>query len=266
MSDILLLRSEPKKRKAPKRLSRFYWLAIIVLSGFVLVELVFQLLIAPNLRIEHVQVESDFPISDQELLAIAGIRGKEYYFSVRCDAVEANLASYPVVREVEVEKVFPDTLKIVLRQRKALALAFSYTEEKMVPVVFDAEGVIFQVGRSVSEWDLPVVSGLRFNPILGIELPSRLKPFLEEMEFLRENAPELFGLISEIKIYSTNDVDFELVLYPIGYDTRISLGEGIDEQSIKYALMVLDVMEEQGMQVEELDFRTGDVVYRLKEG
>jgi cell division protein FtsQ len=172
------------------------------------------------------------------------------------------------VRAAKVRKIFPDTLEIVLQQRIPLALSFSYTDEKMVPVAFDEEGMLFQIGNAVTQWDLPVISGLRFKPILGLQLPSRLAPFLEEMKALRENAPELFDLVSEIKVTSTNEIDYELLLYPVGYSTRIHLGERIDEDSIKYALMVLDVLQDQGMvqNIEELDFRGGDVVYRLKEG
>lgn len=267
MSEVLLLGVDSeKKHRSSRPWTRLTWIALGALAVVAVIELVFQLLIAPNMRIEHVAVQSDFPISDEQLLAIAGIERKEYYFSVQSDAIEASLESYPVVGEAEVRKVFPDTLEIVLRQRKPLALAFGSGEGRMVPVAFDAEGVIFQVGRSVGQWDLPVVSGLRFKPVLGLELPPRLEPFLEQMQLLRENAPELYDLISEIKIYSTNEVDYELVLYPLGYNTRITLGENLDGRSFKYALMILEVLRDQGLDVAELDFRSGDVVYRLKEG
>ena len=269
MTEMLLVGSKSRKSyRTQRRVPRLYWLALGTFALAAALALVFQLLIAPNLLITQIKVESDFSISEEELLSIAGIQRKEYYFSIRTDTVAGNLASYPVVRAAKVRKIFPDTLEIVLQQRVPLVLSFSYSDEKMVPVAFDEEGMLFQIGNAVTQWDLPVISGLRFKPMLGLQLPARLTPFLEEMKALRENAPELFDLVSEIKVTSTNEIDYELLLYPVGYSTRINLGERIDEDAIKYALMVLDVLADQGMdqEIEELDFRGRDVVYRLKEG
>ena len=270
MSEAIILRpGTEQRRRRSKSAARVYGIIILVLLFFAFGEILFQFIIAPRLVIKHIDVESDFDLSESEILRIAGIERKEYYFSVSCEEIRRNLASYTVVREARVTKVFPDTLKIVLKRRVPLAMSFSFIDGRMIPVTFDEEGIIFQIGQSITEWNLPVVSGLRFTPVMGLRLPGMLKSFLEEMKALRDNTPELYNLISEIKIYSTSDVDYELLFYPLGYTQSVNFGREINSGLIKYSLMVLDVLDKQGMleHVEELDFRTtGEVVYRMKEG
>ena len=112
---------------------------------------------------------------------------------------------------------------------------------------------------------LPLISGLTFKASLGLRLPGMLDEFLAELSRLQEKAPALFEAISEIKVVSVNEIDYELIFYPMGYNMRINLGDRFNENILKYSIMTLDVLEQQGLlgKVKELDFRTGEVIYRL---
>jgi hypothetical protein len=59
--------------------------------------------------------------------------------------------------------------------------------------------------------------------------------------------------------------DFELLLYLTNSAVPVRVSAGIDESLLKYTLMVLDLLSKQGVlkDIQELDFRSGDVVYRL---
>ena len=173
------------------------------------------------------------------------------------------LEGYPVVREAIVEKVFPDTLRITVRGREPLAICIGTLGERTVPVAFDEHGVVFQIGGAVSGLNMPVLSGLQFAPVMGLELPAMLDPLLEDLQQLKTSSPELYRLVSEIKVMAISDTAYELMLYPVGYAVRANIGDRLDETFLRYVFMVLDVLAQQGITdtVREIDLRTGRVVY-----
>jgi cell division protein FtsQ len=274
MSETSLFFGEPERRTAAAPdhggrppLRPYLWTIIILLVCLAVFQLLFALVISPRVPIDHIEVEANFPITESQIRSIAGIGDRAYYFSMDTAALQARLAEHPPVKSAVVEKIFPDRLRIVLKKRTPLALAFGRTGNKSVPVAVDEEGVVFQIGPSISDWGLPVLSGLVFKPLQGLKLPRKLLPLLTELESLRDSSPGLFSLVSEIEVVSVNAVDYELLFYPMGYNVRVNMGDRFDEKMLKYTLLVLNVLKQQGVteKVRELDFRTGEVVYRLDE-
>lgn len=268
MSEILTFKIS-RRKGAEQLLNKLLWLIIALLFLFLAADLLFHYIIAPKLRIRNVIVKSDIPLSRQEVLSMAGIDGKEDYFSLKGDVIRNNLEAYPLVREARVEKVFPDTLRLDLRGRKALFIALADTGKGSFPVAIDEEGVIFQSGSSIKEWNLPLISGLKFNELEpGATLPRMLDSFLTEVTQIRAAYPDIFRLISEIQIVPLSPVSFELLLYPLSFTVRVRLAASIDGPVLKNALLVLDMLQREGIseKVKEIDFRTGEVVYRIKEG
>ena len=253
---------------------------VVILFFLAVMELIFTLVESPRLKLRHLLVRSDVSLSEDEILSIAGLNGTEYYFSVDCEQLRQKLLAHPLVRDAQVERVFPDTLGVVLQQRKPLILSFGEKDGHRVPVAFDAEGIAFQIGKSITEWDLPVVSGLKFEPLLGLQLPSEFEILLTRLAALKANAPAFFNQISEISVLSSriqteaaSDAsgkggDYELVMYPVKHRVRVHLGNRLNEELLKDVFLVLDVFSGQGIidDVDELDFRTGEVVYKMKGG
>jgi len=101
-----------------------------------------------------------------------------------------------------------------------------------------------------------------------MRLPSELVAFLGELRQIKDQSPGLFAAISEIRFVRLGGSDFDVVLYPRDYHVRVQIGNTIDAHELSYIMMVLEVTARQGMinKVDELDFRTGQVIYKLKEG
>ncbi len=260
----------PTRRNGEKKnkLNRILWIIIIFLILLIIIELVVQLFIFPKLVIKKIEVISELDLSREKLMSIAGIRDNEYYFAIDINLIRERLESYAMVREAIVEKVFPDTIRIELNKRIPLAISIGEADGYNVPVIFDENGVVFQIGDAISDWDLPVISGLRFKPLVGMKFPERLKSFLHDIHTLKTASPEIFRLISEIKVVSVNEINYELIVYPVNHNIGLNLGNVINSDLLKYAFMVLVVLEEDGISdnVDEIDFRTGEIVYKLKEG
>ena len=247
--------------------NRFLWTVIVLLALFALGEVIFHFVISPRLLIKSIIIESDIPFVKEELVRIAGLKEKEYFFKLDTNSLEENLIAYPLIKNARVEKEFPGTLNFKIQFRVPLLMSFAEVSGRSVPLVFDEEGLVFQIGQSVTAWDLPVLSGLKFVDIkVGMKLPQMLLPFFQGFAQLRDTQADLFRLISEIRVNPQSGGRFELVLYPLTFGINVRFGNHIDSEAFKQAIMILDLLKNQGLSesVEELDFRTGEVIYRVK--
>jgi cell division protein FtsQ len=271
MSEVLH-RRERRGGRVSSPASRLLTVVIAVLALILAGELVFHLLLAPRLTLRNVVVSSDLSLAREQVLALAGLEAGARYFSVDPSEVRRRLEAYPAVARAEVRKVFPDTLHVSLQARRALALLlFQGRDGASLPLVVDRTGVVFQVGGEVADWNLPLVSGVELvgeEVRAGLELPSGLRPLLEDLDRLGREAPELARLISEVRLVPLAHERFELLLYPVAYRVRLRLGARLAADSLRGALLILDLLERQNLagRVEELDLRSRDVVYRIKEG
>ena len=115
MSGIAIANNVLKRASSIKsgRMGKFFLILVIVLSFVLLMEIIFHLIIAPRMVVRNIEISSDstLTLSDESVLRIAGITGEEYFFSLRTDEISANLQSYPIIKEVTAEKIFPDTLQ-----------------------------------------------------------------------------------------------------------------------------------------------------------
>ena len=257
-----------KMKSRETTLNILLWILIGILFLFLAGELIVQFFIIPNFTIKHVNVQSDFPVSKDAVLKLAGINNKLYYFEVKPNVIAARIEEYPLVKRAAVKKVFPDTLSIVITGRKPLAVALVNTEEKSVPVLLDEDGVIFHIGGAGRELNLPVISGLSFKDFrIGTILPKKVKPFLTDLYRLKEDYPNLFKIISEIRIIPKSSTDYELVFCPVSYNVKVRLGKRLEAKTVKYALMVLDLLKDdiKSRGIDELDFREGNMVYKVRE-
>lgn len=242
---------------------------VVVLAIMLVAQLIFHFVLVPNLRIERVEVESDLALTKDEILRAAGLNREILFFLLNEDLVRNNLLSQPVVKNVVVEKQFPDVVKLRIEKRKALAIALAEVEGRSVPVVFDDEGVVFQIGKEVSNWDLPVISGLQFPAVYpGLKLPGQLSLLWEDLKKLRSDSPLLYNQISEVQIMKKEYVDFECALFLSKFKTKVLINPGITENLMKYILMTLEVVDKHrgSRDIKEIDFRPPEVVISFVEG
>ena len=111
------------------------------------------------------------------------------------------------------------------------------------------------------------ISGLNLeNARVGDRISPELKNILSSLSELQEKYPELCSLISEVKIEKRDYGDYELVLYPVYTPIPVRTKGILTERVLRYVILVLDIVEGFDIKIEELDFRSGTVAYRSKEG
>jgi len=207
-----------------------------------------------------------FGLSGEEILAKAGITGNSSYFSTNARAAEKALTGFVSLESVRVFKHFPDRLQIVLEGRRAVASALAVLDGKTVPVLFDSQGVVFEIGREIKgeslNRQLPVVSGLVIeDPVQGMRLPVIFTSLFKELEKIETAAPELLAAVSELRIIRKSFDGFELILYPANKRVKVRLSE-INEDLLRYTLLMVDVLASREPLVYTLDFRSGIASYK----
>ena len=147
----------------------------------------------------------------------------------------------------------------------------------------DADGTIFALARSAEEADLPVLSGINLGEAaLGSSVGAGLASLLVDLAVLAERSPELFRAVSEVRLASSVSAGAaegarstaeviagpEFLLYLVSSRVPVRARGSLDERLLQYSLMAQELLSKQGIldDIQELDFRGGEVVYRMKEG
>ncbi|MDR0718835.1 MAG: FtsQ-type POTRA domain-containing protein [Treponema sp.] len=243
------------------------WLIVAVCIAAA-AELIWLLVITPFMPFSRINVTAIEGLSRNDVLQIAGINSQSSFIAVDTGSVEMTLKSLPQIENAKVLKRFPDRLEIILAGRKAAALTLAEINGLMTPVFFDSSGVIFQIGSGGgldASSELPVISGLVIeNPAPGMRLPAMFNSFFESLDVLAAKEPELLKAVSEIRISRKSFDGFDLVLYPVHKQIRVRLSE-LNEDLLRYTLLMVDVLAEKEPGVDYVDFRAGMASYTPKE-
>jgi cell division protein FtsQ len=268
MSDEFVFdRAVPEEKPLHARIDRRLKWLLIALAVLLAGELVWVLVITPCMPFSVIEISGIPGLDRGEVLTRAGIGPHSSYMTLDARGAELALSTLCQVESARVEKQFPDTIRILLEGRTALAVTLVPVNGALEPVLFDRHGVVFQIGsegveRGVNIETLPIISGLVFaNVSLGMKLPGIFRRFFSELAALRGAAPELLGTLSEIRVSRRAYDGFELTLFPVHYPTRVRVGNEISADRIRYMLLLLDTLKKQGVMPEEIDFRTGTASY-----
>lgn len=274
MSSIAAVRSPAPALRALR-------LAAVALAALGAAWLVARAAVGPLAAVRRVLVAGESPLPEAEVLAAAGIRDGEPLLGFDAAAVRARLEALPQVRRAEVRVIFPSTVRLTLHRREAVALVVAESGGRSLPALVDADGTIFAVARRAEEADLPVVSGIRLGDAgIGSSLGAAAAPLLADLAALRERSPALLRAVSEVRVEAGSPAADgaaapaggiggpEFLLYLVSSPVPVRARGALDERLVQYSLMALELLSKQGIlhDIQELDFRGGEVVYRMKEG
>jgi cell division protein FtsQ len=241
----------------------------ILVAGILVIELVWLCGIAPLLPLSAVEVTGISGIDRTLVLSRSGISSRSSYFTVNTAQAEKNLSELYQVESVRVVKRYPDTVQIFLEPRLPVALSLVNSGKKLVPVYLDKRGMIIgfcEDGKEGMTEALPIISGLEFERLsLGAKPLAPMENFFARLDALNNTAPELLALISEIRVNKKIYNGFDLVLYPVNSGIKFRLEPELNEDSLRYMILMIDVFKETGLDVDEVDLRNGTASYVVKE-
>jgi len=246
--------------------SRIIINSIYTLLTILIIISIFGFFVLPFFTIKEIKLDSSISFSNN-IENIAGLNSSSSFLFIKPDIIEKRILKEPLVRKVYVEKSFPDTLNITVFGRKALAIAYVDQGGLSIPICFDENGVVFQIGDEIEDINLPVLSGdLDFGKVsTGGELPKVLVPLLKSLKDIRGSVPEYYSSISEIIVTKRGEKTFDLVLHFIFSPIKAVVRDVLTASELKNIIVVISLLERESVSVDQVDFREDEIVYREKE-
>lgn len=227
---------------------------------------VFGFFVLPFFTIKEIKLDSSLSfVSD--IRKIAGLDKYSSFLFLNPDNIEKRILEQSLVRKVFVEKIFPDTLNITVFGRKALAIAYVEQDNISVPICFDENGVVFQIGNEIKDINLPVLSGdIDFQKVtMGGELPRVLVPLLKSLKEVRGGVPEYYTSISEIIVIKRGEMTFDLVMHFTFSPIKALIRDVLSVEELRNIVVVISLLDRESVSVDQVDFREDEIVYREKE-
>ena len=247
-------------KKIEKGLKRLLVLAGIIFTA----ELIWLFVVSPFIPFSTVEVQGFTELGRAEILKLAGIGETSSFMSTNVREVQQRLSDIVLVESAKVMKRFPDKLSIFLSPRQAAAVTLVYAGSRQKMLYVDRHGVFFKMGDAGETAGLPVLSGIE-DPRLNTRLPAGLMPLVESLSVLAAGSPELLAAISEIRVERKAWDGFDLVLYPVHSSIRVRVENNLNEDVLRFMLLLLNVFESGSLKPEEIDFRSGMGSYKIKE-
>ena len=219
--------------------------------------------------LRRIEVSGAKSLEVKDVVAASRLVAGRPLFSSDLRLIERNLEAWAPVARARVRYALPDAIRIEIVERKAVAFALVNEGPSMLPVEIDEAGYAFAQAGPGELPDLPVISGIRFEAWSpGMRLPDYLLPTIASIGALGRAEPALLSLISEIRVERTNWGKVELLLFPLHHAVPVRTGQRLDAELLRSIVLVLDALDKGGVAptVGELDFRSGTIVFRSKEG
>lgn len=210
-------------------------------------------------NIQEVVIEGNDYLKNQIIYQASGINIGDNIFLLNSKELIHHLTAEPWINEAEIKKIFPDKVKIIIRERKAIAIV-SIGEES---IKSSKDGMIlcFLEHEKENTSHLPLINGLNIEHLkIGekiVEPNYRLA--LEIMHCIDVLLPRMFY---EVKILDSND--FLVCSKDKTVKVRVNNAEEIinKENLIREAL---DRIKNEKLQVDYIDLRFQDsLVIKVK--
>ncbi len=253
--------SEGKTEKKIKFIKTIF----CVLCFALLCELVIYKYVMPSFSSPKVTVTGQKDYTAEEIARLLLPMNSTSWFDFDVDQAVAILSSEAGIDHVIVEKRFPDKIFVNVTEREPVAVTFVMDKGSTKPVQIDKNGVLFPgKNNPAAEAVLPIVSGLPVEYMSkGMRIPSKYRPLIDQIAKISELPQHYFASLSEICVLPKDSGNYELALIPSQSKVKVLTDRALNEDALKYMLVVLDVVNQIGTEVEvaAVDLRYGSVSY-----
>ena len=260
LSDDFDSSSEGKTEKKIKMIKVIF----CVLCFALLCELVIYKYIMPSFSSPKVTVTGQKEYSAEEIARLLLPMNCSTWFDFDVEQAVSLLSSEAGIDHVMVEKKFPDKIYVNVSEREPVAVTFVVENGSSAPVQIDKNGVLFPGKKAALDEDfLPIVSGLPVEYMSkGMRIPSKYRPLIDQISKISQLPQHYFASLSEICVLPKDSGNYELALIPAQSKVKVLTDRALNEDALKYMLVVLDVVNQIGTdEVAAVDLRYGSVSY-----
>lgn len=254
---------EEKAEKKIKIVKIIFCVLCILLAG----EFVAYKYVMPSFSSPKVTVSGEKNYTPAEIAGKLLVMNSTNWFDFNVNQAAAILSSEPSIESVTVEKKFPDRIFINVVERTPVAVTFVLNEGRSAPIQIDKNGVLFE-GKENYNPDLntiPIISGLPVEYMSGgMRIPVSFRPLIDQISKIQALSQPYFASVSEICVLPKEYGNYELALIPTQSKIKVLTDRALNEDALKYMMLVLDVVNQLDVPVSEVDLRYGSVSYRTK--
>lgn len=264
--DFVTVSGSDKSEKKDKKVF-LVKILVFVLAVLLFVELIISMVLVPCFSKTSITVSGLKSASQQEFTELLGSMKTSSWLRFDTQRAASLLSSVPYIDSVDVSKVFPDRVIVSVKERVPVAKTVINNGGRYISVQIDKNGVLFTGNRQKSDTDyeIPLVSGLPVEKFReGMSIPANYRVLLDQIETVRSRSQKYFAAISEIQVVQKEYGNYELVLYPVHKHVRVLTDRSLNEEALKYMMVVLDVVDSIEPDVSEIDLRYGSVSYRTR--
>lgn len=262
--DFVTVSGSDKSEKKDKKVF-LVKILVFVLAVLLFAELIISMVLVPCFSKPSITVSGLKSASQQEFTELLGSMKISSWLRFDTQRAASLLSSVPYIDSVDVSKVFPDRVIVSVKERVPVAKTVINNGGRYISVQIDKNGVLFTGNRQKSDTDyeIPLVSGLPVEKFReGMSIPANYRVLLDQIETVRSRSQKYFAAISEIQVVQKEYGNYELVLYPVHKHVRVLTDRSLNEEALKYMMVVLDVVDSIEPDVSEIDLRYGSVSYR----
>lgn len=261
--------SEIKLEKDTKgdRKIKIIIITFIVLCILLLGELIVYKYMLPSFASPRVTVSGQKVYTPEEIAAKLIPMNCSTWFDFDVDKAVSLISSEPGIDRVTVEKKFPDKIYIDVVERQPVAVTCVIENGYSYPMQIDKNGVLFPLKDSsvLSSNVIPIISGLPIEQMSGgMKIPSKYKTLIEEISNIAATNKSYFASLAEICVIPKEFGNYELALIPAQSKIRVLTDRSLNEDALKYMMVVLDVVNLLDEEVTEVDLRYGSVSCKIK--
>jgi cell division septal protein FtsQ len=247
-------REEGRKDKSEERLQTLLRRSMTVASQLLAIALVLfaghwvytHLLEDSCFRVREVEIEGCRKIRPEAIRSLMTIEGMPNLFIVRLEEIAGPVEAHPWVDHVVVRKVFPNTVRVQIEERKPIAIL---QLEKLYYV--DSRGVIFSPVGEGDGYNFPFVTGLT-RQALEKDSESSKRLLVSALELVRlTEAEKVFapGEISEIHVSPSFGVD----CYAKTDGLAVRMGKDSFAEKLRRLSIVWSDVQKRGLSVRSID-------------
>lgn len=207
-------------------------------------------------QVQHIETAGLNRLLEKDLVSLVGVNPSARLFDVDLEGVKDRLLSHPWIREVQVRKTFPDTLKIRVSERRPMA----FVEEGDRRVLVDETGKVLEELSSTEEEGavLPILLGIEIGALQRNEHDQYLV-FQRAVDLIKIMEPESQTVPGALKIDVRRGKG--IVVERNGY--RILFGQEGFQKKWERFLSVETDMYMRKIDIKEVDLRfPGQVIVR----
>ncbi len=226
------------------------------LGALALLIAIFLFINSPYFAVGTVVVEGNKYITVEEVLRISGVAERINIFRLKPAEIRERLTSDLRVDEVRVERKFPATISIHIKERQPLAFVAS----QYGFVEIDRQGMVMAALKNLKQVKVPVVTGVRLgNVYVGDQVNN---PGLSNvLTYLSGLDEEALNQLSEVNIKSPD----ELLAYTTNsVFIRIGDNQRLKEKA-KLTGEILQELTTKKMTVEYIDLNYTSPIIKIRE-